>query len=186
MTKLPKQASWALRLTVGLPLILVALLIVVTTLAGCSTEAANDWHGLEDDVGQLRADLTELQGEVAELSAFGAQHVHEVAANEPPPSTTITTTLDGSRLTPSAQRLEDAKLGSFSGGCYLVGDQIPVGRYRIEGDGFRYFFVHANDDCTDTVGGRSGTADEGQQLLMTLRDGDVSVEFEGRLERIGE
>ena len=123
MSSLPRQASWALRLTWGLPLILVALVIVVTTLAGCSTEAANDWHGLEDDVGQLRADLTELQGEVEELSAFGAQHAHEVAADEPPPSTT--TTLDGSRLTPSAQRLEDAKLGSLSGGCYLVGGPDP-------------------------------------------------------------
>ena len=37
MSSLPRQASWALRLTVGVPLLLVALLAVVTTLAGCST-----------------------------------------------------------------------------------------------------------------------------------------------------
>ena len=72
---------------------------------------------------------------------------------------------------------------ALPGGCYLVGEQIPPGRYRINGDGLRFWFTHDNDDCTSLTL-RSGTADDGEQLLMTLRSSDVSVEFKGQLERI--
>ena len=93
MSSLPKQASWALRATVGVPLIAVLLLLAVVLLAGCAsdetpasqTEFAQDLRERNAEELTTRPPRIELPEESEEAETGSEPAPTSSTTAQPPP-----------------------------------------------------------------------------------------------------
>ena len=112
----------------------------LAVLAGCSTEAANDWHGLRADVDGLRADVEELSENVHILEAADWQIPETETTVLPPPTTT-----------PEMPDLLGMTLIEAQRAAGVVGYSIcyEVGEYETDGMAAVGLVVHQYLDLAD-------------------------------------